>query len=203
MRLANEHFIFQEDLTPAETIRRIGAVLANPALKNKGIWLDERMDWENFIFWTALEYWINPIWLLVSLQRERSLFGQEGDEKDFDFAQGFVGKHSPGTLNETWNGLPSQLQLAARASSWSLGLRPMESFRRGSLKGNLPSWKRWQDGGIEIELYSDTTFKAVSKHFAGTRAEYVQLVFTPTANWERLLDTNGAIFEKWIAPFYR
>lgn len=206
MLLTDDHFAFPEDTAPADVIRSIEAVFSNPELKNKGVWLDERMDWANFIYWMADEYWISPIPLLISLQRERSLFGDDGSEKDFDFAQGFVGQHSPGTRNETWNGLPAQLALAARGMAWSFGKRPAESFRRGGIHGKLPQWDRWNWNGPapEIQLYRNVApYDVVAKHKAQSAAEHVQLIFTPSENWQDVLERNAEIFQKWIAPFWR
>lgn len=202
MRLTDNHFLYPDNVEPAALIQCIQNVLDNPAVKNKGVWRDERYDWENALCFESMDAWVNPIWLLVSLQRERSLFGQEGDEKDFDFAQGVVGQHAPGTRKETWNGLPAQLKLSLRTASWAMGQRPEVCFRRGSMAGKVPQHKRWTAGGVEIDLYSDTTYKPVGKHLCKTMAEYVQLVFTPTENWEKLLDLNGSIYEKWVLPFY-
>lgn len=202
-RLNESHFIFPDNLTPISVIGMIKNVLNSDDVQNKEIWNDPKMDWANYIYWVSLEYWINPIWILVSLQRERSLLGKHGEERDFDFAQGFVGQHGPGTKSESWDGLPSQIQLSARCSSWSLGRRPTESFRRGSHLGILPSWSRWNGSGIEIDLYSDKTFQPIKKKLICDVAEYVQLVFTPTEQWERLLDINGSIYEKWINPYWK
>ncbi len=203
MLLTDQHFLFDESMPSAEAIRRIKAVFANPLVKNKDVWQDERLDVANSIYYTALEYWINPIWLLVCLQRERSLLGQVGDDRDFDFAMGFVGQHGPGSKNECWNGLGNQIQLAARSSAWSLGGRPEVAFRRGGPAGKLPTWARWKDGGVVVDLLNDKPpYDVVEKHKTTSRAEHVQLVFTPTANYQHLLEVNGSIYEKWIAPFY-
>lgn len=203
MLLEDKHFLFDESMKSADGIRMIRGVFENKEVKNKDIWLDERLDVPNSIYYTALEYWINPIWLLVCLQRERSLLGQVGDNRDFDFAMGFVGQHGPGSKNESWNGLGNQIQLAARSSAWSLGSRPEVAFRRGGPAGKLPSWKRWKEGGVELELLSDKPpYQALTKHTTTSRAQHVQLVFTPTSNWEHLLKINGEIYQKWVEPFY-
>ena len=202
MRLADEHFIFPEALPAAEVIRRIQNVFLNPAMQNQAFWLDQKNDWANAIYYICLEYWINPIWLLVCLQRERSLFGQVADERDFDFALGYVGQHGPGSKNETWNGLTAQLTLGARSSAWSLGLRPSESFRRGGPAGKLPSWDRWKPGVVVSLLSNTAPYPVAARHPSKSPGEHVQLVFTPREDWEALLDKNGAIYQKWIAPFY-
>lgn len=202
MRLEDKHFIFPDSEQAEKVIARIKAVLSAPAVQNKDVFLDERLDLYNSIYYESLDAWVNPIWPLISLQRERSLLGQKGDEKDFDFANGYVGRHAPGTENTSWNGLGTQIKLGLRTASWTMGKRPSICFRRGSIEGKLPDWERWSGANKIALLRNKPPYDVVAQHVCGSMAEYVQLRFTPSETWEELLDTNGAIYEKWIKPFW-
>lgn len=193
MKLEDRHILYPESLefqavvsACQETIQGFKA--------NRAVWLDERMDWENFIPLVCLEYGINPGWVFTCLQRERSLLGKEGSDRDFDFAAGVVGQDGPGTVNERWNGFPSQILRAVRLSAWLAGVSAPP--RRKGL--NPSSEARWQDGQANRVDMLDPKGRPVGAYTAQNRAEYVQLQFTPHME---VLATNGSIFEKWCPLF--
>ncbi len=203
MALEDKHILYPDHLVPPDVVARIQAVL-NRAKANKAIWLDEKMDWENFIFRTCFEWGINPAWVLVSLQRERSLFGQEGDERDFDFAQGFVGQDAPGTANTRWNGLPTQIFLAARGAGWLSGRGEGFGWRPGLRSAGV---RRWQEGkentvqllGADHQAAKDPkTGKVLPPHVCGSVAEYIQLMYTPHLE---VLGVNQSILSQWAPEF--
>lgn len=200
MILEDQHFKYPEDMKPSEVISRIDQVL-KAATANRDVWNDERMDWENLIHRECWFRGVHPIWPLVSLQRERSLLGRAGGIRDFDFAEGVVGQDKPGSVNETWNGLPTQLLLSIRTAAWLGGIGPRANF--GYRIGLWPSAARWdalqQGGGVgPVQLYNDQ-HESSGFHQAKTMAEYIQLKFTPHLE---VLETNGGIFEARIASFF-
>jgi hypothetical protein len=192
--LTDKHILYPEELDFATVVERCRKTLLD-AKANSVVWLDERMDWENFIPLVCLEYGISPGWVFTCLQRERSLLGKDASERDFDFAAGVVGQDGPGTINERWNGLPSQIMRAVRLSAWFAGNGPMP--RR---KGLEPSKEaRWQDGcPNSLELLDDKG-KSLGLYNAKSKAEYVQLQFTPHLD---VLNKNDLIYYKWAPLFW-
>jgi len=188
--------LYPDTLDPRDIVSRVRACLAK-AEYNKDVWCDPRMDWQNYIQRVCWEYGIHPAMVLVSLQRERSLFGQQADERDFDFALGVVGQDAPGTTNERWNGLPNQILLGARTMAWLAGIGPEANF--GFRPGLYPNAARWVDGGPnEVKLY--TAYKWDGRlHPATTRSEYAQLCFTPHLE---VLETNEQIYNKWFKSIW-
>ncbi len=194
MPLLDKHILYPDDLAPAEVVAKIQAVLRR-AKANQDLWLDEKMDWENFIFRAAFEWGVNPAWILVSLQRERSLFGQEGDAHDFDFAEGFVGRDEPGTTNERWNGLPTQIFLAARGTGWLTGRGESFGWREGLRSKGVA---RWQPGRAnKVQLFNDDHSNG-ENHLCTTVAEFVQLSYTPHL---KVLAVNQTILGQWAPEF--
>lgn len=191
--LTDKQILYPDELDFATVVERCQKTLQD-AKANNSVWADERFDWENFIPLVCLEYGINPGWVFTCLQRERSLLGKEATERDFDFAAGVVGQDSPGTVNERWNGLPSQIMRSVRLSAWFAGNGPMP--RR---KGLEPSREaRWQNGlANNVELLDDKG-KFFGKYKAKNVAEYVQLQFTPHLE---VLNKNDLIYAKW-APLF-
>ncbi len=191
--LTDKHILYPEELDFAAVVAKCQEVL-NGAKANRSVWLDERMDWENFIPLVCLEYGINPGWVFTCLQRERSLFGKEGTDRDFDFAAGVVGQDGPGTVNARWNGLPSQILRSVRLSAHFADMSALP--RR---KGLAPSSEaRWQDGCPNTVDMLDAKGLPIGAYKAKDRAEYVQLQFTPHME---VLATNASIYEKWATPF--
>lgn len=196
MQLEEKHILYPEDLAPLDVCNRIRRVLA-AAPANQDVWADPRMDWGNFI---QRECWImgvHPIWPLVSLQRERGLFGKAGAARDFDFAQGVVGQDEAGTLNETWNGLPTQVVMGIRSLAWSCNIGMRGNF--GYRAGLWPGWQRWVDGAQNtVQLYNEKHEKT-QLYLCQNRAQFGQLKFTPHLD---VLDVNGGIYQGRIAPFF-
>ena len=191
--LLDTHILYPDFLQPEDVVGKIKAVLSR-AHSNNEVWTDPKMKWENFIFRASFEWGINPAWLLIGLQRERSLFGQEGDEKDFNFAEGFVGKDGPGTVNERWDGLPTQLFLAARGTAW-LACR---GFNFGWRGGIAPSVPRWRVGSHNQIMLLGDDHQETGMHECETMAEFVQLSYTPHL---KVLDVNHSILEQWAPEF--
>ena len=191
--LADRHVLYPDTLDFAEVValcqRTIDGFKAN-----RSAWLDERMDWENFIPLVCLEYGVNPGWVFTCMQRERSLLGKEATDRDFDFALGVVGQDGPGTVNERWNGLPSQILRAVRLSAyWAGTWKP----RR---KGLEPSKEAvFVDGCPNPVDMLDKIGRPIGAYNVKDKAEYIQLQFTPHME---VLATNNAIYQKWAPLFY-
>ncbi len=199
MQLEDRHILYPEDLTAADVVARIRRCLdAAPA--NQDVWADPRMDWDNKIQRECWKMGVHPIWPLVTLQRERSLFGRAGKPRDFDYAGGVVGQDEPGTVNSTWNGLPTQIDMCIRSMAWSANIGPRQNF--GYRPGLWPTWTRWVDGGNNtVKLYNEK-HELVQVYTTKTRAEYGQLKFTPHLKDPNVLDVNGKIYQAHVAPFF-
>ncbi len=193
--LEDRHILMPEEVNAADMVEKIRLTLAG-AKANKAVWADACMDWENFIFRACLEWGVNPGWVLMSFQRERSLLGQVADERDFDFAQGVVGQDGPGTVNKRWNGLPNQIFLSARTVGWLSGRGSNFGYRSGL----QPSAQRWTGTYHRntVRLYGTDNKPTADLHICKTVAEFVQLSFTPHLE---VLETNGKIMRDWCPLF--
>lgn len=192
--LQDKHILYPDDLNFAAVVAACQETIAG-IRANRSVWLDERMDWENFIPLVCLEYGIHPGWVFTCLQRERSLLGKEGSDRDFDFAAGVVGQDGPGTVNERWNGFPSQILRAVRLSGHFAGASGHP--RRKGLEPSRES--RWMEGCPNSVDMLDPKGLPIGPYTCKTRAEYVQLQFTPHME---VLATNAAIYEKWCPLFF-
>lgn len=191
--LNEAHLLYPDRLDPADVVARVRACLEG-AEANRVLLLDPGMDWQNFIHRVCFEYGVHPIMPLIAMQRERSLLGQPADAKDYDFALGVVGQDAPGTVNERWNGLPTQIFLGIRAMAWLGNIGPLANF--GWRPGIAPSKPRWSDKGPnEIQLYSETSTEAGVPYRCSDRTRYVQLSFTPHLG---VLDANWNIYCRWL-----
>lgn len=196
MRLLDQHFLWPDGAKCADLAAGVrAALMAAPA--NRELWLDPRMDWDNFIARVSFEWGIHPIMALVALQRERSLLTQVADQRDFDFATGMVGQDLPGTAHPGWNGLPLQIFLAVRTFAWLGGVGARSNF--GYRIGLWPADDRFNPlVDNQVKLYNDQ--HELAKVFVTrSQVEYVQLKYTPH---EEVLDTNGEIYQARIAPFF-
>ena len=187
-------FNYPEEVSPQDMVNRIAWVLKG-AEANQDVWQDQRMDWANFIQRESWKKGVNPAWVLVSLQRERSLLGQKGEDHDFDFAQGVVGQDSPGSVNERWNGLPTQIMLSVECAAWLGGIGLSSNF--GYRPGLWPTQPRWPYGKV-VKLY-DSDHKPIGFHNCLSLEEYVQLSFTPHLE---VIGINANIYERWVKPFF-
>jgi hypothetical protein len=155
---------------------------------------DPKWHIHNYIARICLEYGIHPIWILVSLQRERSVLqGAEPTAQDFNLACGFVGSDAPGTLNPAWNGLANQIWRCARHSAWYGALAPKACFgyEIGIWPKQARRWDDWHEKTPEIEIDG-------KPHACATRAEYIQLSYTPHLG---VLQRNDLILRA-IAPYF-
>lgn len=132
---------------------------------------DARWRLHTFLTRTCQEYNVHPIWLLVSLQRERSVLrASDPQQRDFDFATGFVGSDAPGTVNSAWNGLTNQIWRCARHTGWFAGNGPNEAY--GWSKELWPSQARWSGKPLEVPIQGQGPYLCKSL------AEYIQLLYT-------------------------
>lgn len=195
MTLDDRHFVWPDGMKPADMAAGVRAVLA-AAPANRELWLDPRMDWENFITRACFEWGVSPIPVLISLQRERSLLTQPATERDFDFATGMVGQDMPGTAHPGWNGLPLQIFLAARTFAWLGNIGQRANF--GYRVGLWPAEDRFSFlVENQVKLYNDK-HELTEIYKTRSQAEYVQLKYTPH---REVLATNLSIFQARIAPF--
>lgn len=195
--LENRHLFYPDALTPADVVAKVKDCL-NMATANRDVLCDPRMDWENYIQRVCLEYGVHPIMPLVAMQRERSLLGKQAEsEQDFNFALGVVGQDTPGTVNERWNGLPTQILLAVRTMAWLADIGPASNF--GFRPGIAPTHERWNYKTQNlVRLYnSDSTPGGLAN--CPEQATYVQLCFTPHLE---VLDTNRLIYDRWFKRFW-
>lgn len=194
--LQDRHILWNEAWKLADVEGMLRTTIA--AFKgNSAFWTDAREDWENWFALQGLEYGVNPGWLLVCTQRERSLVGKDGEDKDFDFAAGVVGQDGPGTVNTGWNGFVSQITRAARITAWHGGI-DWAPRRRGVEPSSLPRWR--QDGINSVVLRDDKGDILPGIHLCNSRAELAQLRFTPHL---KVLDANENLMRGLAPLFYQ
>lgn len=205
MNLTADDFRYPEHLAPALVIDFIKNVFMQS--DERAILLDPRHDTYNLLHRVSWIHMINPIWLLVSLQREQSLLGYDGraaSDRAWSRALGVVGQHTAGTANETWDGLETQLLMCARTTAWLAGIGSEDYF--GNLKLR-PSARRWGTmaqklrGGISVDLL-DLQGKPVGSKFCSTMEEYVQTAYTPRADKDMVIE-NGELAERFVRPYFK
>lgn len=190
--LSEVHLLYPDHLPPALVAEKVRACLEG-AEANRLLLLDPGMDWHNFIHRACFEYGVHPIMPLVAMQRERSLLGQPADARDYDFALGVVGQDAPGTVNERWNGLPTQIFLGVRSMAWLANIGPGANF--GWRPGISPTKRRWSNTEENnVRLYTSDNREG-ELYRCADRAVYTQLCFTPHLE---VLDTNWNIYCRWL-----
>lgn len=187
MRFTDKHLFYDESLSPEQQLQAIKRVLdrskSGVELMIHGYGIAE------LIHRACWHFGVSPLWILVSIQRERSILGQLADSTDLMYACGVVNQDEAGTANPLWLGLATQIFMGARTAAWLAGIGPQEAF--GYRKGLWPTPGRWgmTDSllGKKIELRTPrTTVRASSA------SEYMQLSYTPHLD---VLTTNGNILE--------
>lgn len=195
MRLEDKHLVYDESIPPAEQLRRIKFVMENSA---SGVeLLMAGMGIPELVHRCCWMFGVSPLWVLVSLQRERSILGRLASSTDLDYACGVTGQDGPGMANPLWKGLGTQVYMSARTIAWLAGIGKPEAF--GYRPGLWPSEKRWEPvdaiHGKPVNLLDTPP----SIHTARSRAEYAQLAFTPHI---KVLDTNGEILAEQVLPLW-
>lgn len=158
---------------------------------------DPKIQLDNLLVRTCLEYGIHPKWVLVTLQRERGLLRSANPtQQDFQRATGFIGTNAKTTKNENWNGLTNQLWRCIRHSAWYAGVAPKQLF--GFTKSLYPTKIRFN----EFVLSAPYVFLEGGrvKHTCSSIAEYVQLMYTDHLV---VLDDNDKILADSVAPYFR
>lgn len=205
MKLAAEDFIYPEHLPPAEVIRRIKTIFGLSDERER--LLNEKDKFYNHLHREAWIYQVNPFWLLVSLQREQSLLGNDGraaTDRAWSHALGVVGQQTAGTVNETWDGFSTQITMAARTTTWLAGISPVGAMGNPKL---IPSARRWGTvtqklrGGISVDLL-DLAGKPVGSKFCKTMESYVQTAYTPRADKDMEIE-NGLLAEQFVRPYWK
>ncbi len=186
--IQDKHFIYPHELSHDEVCARIDAILARSPNAHA------RFDEATQTFFPGLcdplqglthgiwrwcyEYDLNPAWVMISLQRERSLLGKKADGiHDFLYAFGYVGQDGPGTRNERWNGLTPQAWLCIHQSAWIAGFGSIDAY---GVKENLhPTAARWNPSHPSpIQLFKAPNVKG-DLYVPCNLAEHVILTYTP------------------------
>lgn len=205
--LDESHLLYPEQLSKDQVIAEIRSCLEQsdePLLK------DPKLAWWNGIQRECWEKILNPIIILVSLQRERGLLANDGraaTERDFEFGLGVVGQHTAGTANTSWNGLDNQLHMAIRSAAWIAGIGPREAFGNPKLWSQAERWTERDsaNGGKLIDLlHPDGSF--AKKYLCKDRMEWLELSYTPSAvevepGVLEVRAVNRDIYEKRVKPF--
>jgi hypothetical protein len=196
--LEEKHFFWPSEMDSAAVRDKIALVLENSA--NAVVLGDDAFDWANLIHRTCFHFGINPVWVLISLQREQSLLGKRAVDYAYKVATGFTGKDSAGQTNSLWNGLATQIFMCAKNTAWYAGIGPDTNFGHDSSlwPRSIHRWERGEDeNGYAIMLY-DKPIPAVKTIY--TLPEYCQLRYTPHIS---VLETNFSIFRDFVErPFY-
>ncbi len=193
MMLLDTDLLWPVGADASEIEKRVEACLDN-ADANRDVWDDPRFHYPSFITRVCLEYGVHPAWVLTSFQRERGLLGSKGTVRDWEFANGVVGKDGPGTVNNLWNGLPTQIFLSVRTFAWLARVGPIP-YRPGL----IPQAKRYYPGDANAVQLLDSAHNAVGFHEAECPTEYAQLMFTPHLE---VLSDNFLEHKKWVLPFF-
>lgn len=176
--IQDHHFIYPHNLDPDAVCTKIEAVLARS--KNADVLADERWGLANGIARWCREYDFGPAWVLISLQRERSLLGLKAtDVHDYLYALGYVGQDGPGTKNPRWNGLIPQTWLCVHQSAWLAGFGSGDQY--GVLQQIRPEARRWNPNNPSpIQLYSAPNVKD-KVIIPASLTEHVVYSYTPHA----------------------
>lgn len=195
MPFQDHHLIYPHTLSHDEVCKRIAAVLARS--KNSDVLADPRFGWDHFIWRVCYEYDLNPAWVLISLQRERSLEGKAAtDVHDWLYALGYVGQDGPGTKNERWNGLAVQIWLCIHQTAWIAGFGLGEAY---GVNANVrPGATRWNPNNPQkIQLYTAPDVKG-PVITPGSMHQHVVLTYTPHAEAE---DRAGQLLHEVCPEF--
>jgi hypothetical protein len=187
--LLDEHIKYDESILATEQLRRIKHILGSSKsgveLCINGYGIPE------LIHRTCWHFGVSPLWLLVSLQRERSILGKLADSDDLNIACGVTNQDEPGMANPLWSGLATQIFMCAKSAAWLGGIGSDDAFGyRDGLWPSAPRWPRFRMVDLKEPQMS---------HVCGTMAEYVQLSYTPHYP---VLEANSKILNEQILPLW-
>ena len=208
IHLQDQHVFYPEVIHPDDVVAKINAVLARTLNEgNKSILLNPDLDLANFIQRACWKAGINPAVVLIALVRERGLLVNEAaaDAHDWDYACGVVGSDNPGTVNDRWDGLLTQILMCCELTAWYIGVGPDSNFgyRVGLEPHAVGRWPVQQT----VDILNERHQVVKAGHVCGCAAEYAQLTFTPHLGLgdpkldPNTLDVNGQILQNHIQEF--